>query len=165
MGTTVDIAPDPFATTTPPQPVDLPARLYPPAIWENLDLSNYIALPAIGAQANVLSFQVPLGRSGIINAVGNNFVGGGWVEGSGNVTWQILVDGAPPPGATTYDSILASLGSPANPVRIAGFRVFENQVVTLVVKNVAVALAGQLSGGRLLGYLYPRDMEDVEAWV
>lgn len=165
MGTTVDIAPDPFATAASLQPVDLPARLYPPAIWENLDLSGYVALPAIGAQANVLLFQVPLGRSGIINAVANNFVGGGWNEGSGNVSWQILVDGAPPPGATSYDQILASLGSPANPTRIAGFRIFENQVLTLVVKNANVVVANQLSGGRLLGYLYPRDMEDVQAWV
>jgi hypothetical protein len=147
------------------QRIALPLWNFPPDRWENLDISNYVALPAIGAQANVLSFQIPLGRHGLIKKVANNFVGGGWTEGSGAATWQILVDGAPPPGATSYDTILTSLGSPANPVEIAGFRVYENQMLTLVVKNVSVVLAGQLSGGRLVGYLYPRDMEDDGIWL
>lgn len=146
-------------------PIRLPLWLYPPDRWENLDVSNYIALPAIGAQANIVSFQVPLGRNGIIKKVANNFVGGGWVEGNAAVTWQILVDGAPPPGATSYDNILTSLGSPANPVEIAGFRIFENQVLTVVVKNAAVVLAGQLAGARLIGYLYPRELEEENIWV
>ena len=147
------------------QRIALPPWLYPPDQWTNLDLYGYVALPAIGAQANVLSFQVPLGQNGIINRVGNNFVGGGFNEGAGGVTWQILVDNAPPPGATNYDLILGSLGSPANPTPIAGFRIFENQVLTLVVKNVNIVVAGQLSGGRLLGYLYPREMEETNLWV
>lgn len=145
--------------------VQRPLWIDPPDQWENVDLFNYVALPAIGAQANVLSFQVPLGRNGKIFAIGNNFVGGGWAEGSGNVIWQVLVDGAPPAGAMSYDSILGSLGSPASPTRIAGFRIFENQILSLVVKNVNVVLAGQLSGGRILGYLYPREMEDSSTWL
>jgi len=145
--------------------VQKPIWVDPPDQWENLDLLNYVALPAINAQANVIQFQVPLGRNGVIKKVACNFVGGGWVEGSGAVTWQILVDGAPPPGATTYDSILASLGSPANPVGIAGFRIYENQVLTLVVRNATVIVANQLSGGRLVGYLYPREMEDDGVWL
>jgi hypothetical protein len=144
---------------------EFPVHLYPPKSWENLDKCSYVALPTIGSQAVVVSYQVPLGRSAVINKVANNFVGGGWVEGSGAVTWQILVDGTPPPGAHDYSLILASLGSPANPVGIAGFRVFENQVLTLVVNNVSVALAGQLSGGRLIGYVYPRDLEEADTWL
>ena len=160
-----------YAGETEPEPADTvqsvrqPTWVTPPDQWENLDLIAYVNLPAIAAQANVISFQVPIGRNGIINKVANNFVGGGWVEGSGAVTWQILVDNAPPPGATNYDLILASLGSPANPVGIAGFRIYENQVLTLVVKNASVVVAGQLSGGRLLGYLYPREMEDLNLWL
>jgi len=147
------------------QPVKRPLWIDPPDQWENIDLINYVNLPAIAAQANVISFKIPLGRNGVIKKVANNFVGGGWLEGSGSVTWQILVDGAPPPGATNYDLILASLGSPANPVEIPGFRVYENQVLTLVVKNVNIVVAGQQSGGRLIGYLYPRKMESDELWV
>lgn len=155
----------PSTVANPVQPVQKPLWIDPPDQWENLDLINYTPLPAIGAQANVISFKIPLGRNGVIQKVGNNFVGGGWTEGSGAVTWQILVDGAPPPGSSNYDLILASLGSPANPVEIAGFRIYENQVLTLVVKNITVVVAGQLSGGRLVGYLYPRKMESEDSWL
>ena len=154
-----------MSTDTQYQSVQKPLWVDPPDQWENIDLLNYVALPAIAAQANVISFQIPLGRNGVIRKVACNFVGGGWVEGTGDVTWQILVDGAPPPGATSYDNILASLGSPANPVEIPGFRVFENQVLSVVVRNAAVVVAGQLSGARLIGYLYPREMEADGVWL
>ena len=158
-------SPPPAQSPSGRQLVQQPPWIVPPDQWENLDLINYIVLPAIGAQANVINFQVPLGRNGVIQKVANNFVGGGWVEGSGAVTWQILVDGAPPPGSSNYDLILASLGSPANPVGISGFRIYENQVLTLVVKNATVVVANQLSGGRLCGYLYPREMEETNLWL
>jgi len=149
----------------------LPIWLYPPINWENLDQIAYAALPAIGSTVTIIQFTVPLGRNGVIKKLANNFVGGGWVEGSGDVLWRILVDGAPPPGATSYKAIVASLGSPANPVEIAGFRVFENQTVTLVgLNNPAgpsggVIVAGQRLGGRLVGYLYPRDLEPEDIWT
>jgi hypothetical protein len=149
----------------PSQRRDLPIWLYPPVNFENIDQYAYAALPAIGATATIIQFTVPIGRNGMINKVANNYVGGGWVEGSGDVIWRILVDGTPPPGATSYDSILGSLGSPSQPVGIAGFRIFENQVVTLVAFNNAVVVAGQKVGGRLLGYLYPRDLENADIWI
>ena len=143
----------------------LPVWLYPPAQWENLDQYAYAALPAIGATATIISFTVPIGRNGVIQKVANNYVGGGWTEGSGAVVWRILIDGAPPPGATSYANILGSLGSPASPTGIAGFRIFENQVLTLVAFNTSVVVAGQLVGGRLTGYLYPREMESGDIFV
>lgn len=149
----------------PPDQSNLPVWLYPPSQWENIDQFNYVPLPAVGATATILSFQVPLGRNGVIQKVANNFVGGGWIEGSGDVVWRILVDGATPPGANSYKNILGSLGSPANPVGISGFRIFENQVVTMVAVNGAVVLAGQLVGGRLIGYLYPREYEEENIWI
>ena len=142
-----------------------PTWIDPPEQWENLDLIAYGALPAIGGETTIISFVIPPGRNGVINKVACNFVGGGWVEGSGGVIWQILVDGAPPPGATSYDSIPASLGSPANPVSIAGFRVYQGQLLTLEISNVNIAVAGQLAGGRLCGYLYPREMEETNQWL
>ncbi len=160
------MARDAVTTVTPTgQPVIKPLWIDPPADWQNLDLIAYVALPAIAAQANVISYQIPPGYNGVIKKVANNFVGGGWSEGSGGVSWQILLDGSPPPGATNYDLILASLGSPANPVAIAGFRIYENQVLTLVVKNVNIVVAGQLSGGRLIGYLYPREDENESIYL
>lgn len=150
---------------------DLPPHLYPPRTWENVDQLSYVLIPAIGSAATVLTYIVPIGRNGIINKVANNFVGGGWTAGTGDLIWRILIDGAPPPGATSYNNIVDSLGSPAQPVGISGFRIFENQTLTVVVFNNpagingGVVVAGQLSGARLMGHLYPRDMEYHDLWV
>jgi hypothetical protein len=149
----------------PPNQSDLPVWLYPPSQWENVDQLNYVAMPAVGADATIITFQVPTGRNGVIQKVANNFVGAGWTEGSGDLVWRILVDGATPPGANSYQNILGSLGSPANPVGISGFRIFENQVLTLIAHNNALVVAGQLVGGRLVGYLYPREYEDTNIWI
>lgn len=143
----------------------LPPWIYPPPDFDNIDQLNYVILGAIGVEVTIISFFCPLGHNGIINKIGNNFVGGGWVEGSGAVVWRILVDGTPPPGATNYDSILGSLGSPANPVSIPGFRIYENQLLTLTALNVSVVLSGQLVGARFIGYDYPREYEDPDIWV
>lgn len=142
----------------------LPVWLWPPVGWQNIDLLDYVGLPAEGTTATIVSFQVPSGYNGVIKKIGNNFVGGGWVEGSGEVTWAILVDGTVPPGATSYAQILGSLGSPANPVEIPGFTIFENQVVSFVVTNAGVIVAGQLAGARLIGWLYPITQTPDKTW-
>lgn len=139
--------------------------------WENIDQDNYALLPAIGSTVTIISYVVPPGRNGVIYKVANNFVGGGWVEGTGDVIWRILVDGTPPPGATSYDTIVASLGNPASPTEIPGFRIFENQVLTLIAFNNpagpsgGVVVAGQRVGGRFVGWNYPTDIEDSDIWI
>jgi hypothetical protein len=139
--------------------------------WENIDQDNYVLLPAIGATAVIVSYVVPPGRNGVIYKVANNFVGGGWVEGTGDIIWRILVDGTPPPGATSYNSIPASLGNPASPTEIPGFRIFENQVLQLVAFNNpagpdgGVIVAGQRVGGRFVGWNYPTDIEAEDVWI
>lgn len=132
--------------------------IYPPPEREPIDLINYVALPAIGASATIVSQLIEPGNNAIIRAYANNFVGGGWTEGSGAVLWQILIDNAAVPG---YDAIPASLGSPANPVyHPCGIRVQEGQLISLVISNVSVVVSGQLSGGRLMGYYYPKIYDD-----
>jgi len=164
--TTPDLGVPTPSSDTNPTVVRRIISIDPPPGSENLDLLGYVALPAIGASANIIKFTIPSGRNGVIKKVACNFVGGGWVEGSGAVTWSIQADGAPPPGSTNYDTILDSLGSPVNPVELCvGFRVFENQVLTLVITNVSVVVAGQLAGARLVGYLYPVDLEDDDVWL
>lgn len=140
----------------------LPPWIYPPAEFWPIDQIAYVGLPVQGANAIVVQFQVPSGHNGIILSYANNFIGGGFQEGTGNVTWQIARDGAVVDG---YDNILASLGSPAAPTRHpCGFRIFENQIITLTVFNAAapggIILDGQLSGGRLMGWHYPKEYED-----
>lgn len=169
----------PAPTVGPPAPAPadsmqisrLPVWIEPPSQWENVDLLAYALLPAIGSTVTILTYTVPIGRNGVIQKVANNFVGGGWVAGTGDLVWRILVDGTPPPGATNYDTILDSLGSPALPTKISGFRIFENQTLTVVLFNNpagadgGVVVAGQRTGARLLGYLYPREYEEDDIWV
>jgi hypothetical protein len=139
--------------------------------WENIDQDNYVLLPAIGATATIISYVVPPGRNGVIYKIANNFVGGGWVEGTGDVIWRVLVDGTPPPGATSYNAILGSLGNPASPTEIPGFRIFENQVLTLVAFNNpagpdgGVTVAGQRVGARFVGWNYPTEIEEANIWI
>lgn len=150
---------------------DLPPHLYPPRNWENIDLLSYVAFPALGTEVPILVYVVPIGRNGVINKVATSFVGGGWIAGTGDAIWRILVDGATPPGATSYNQIVDSLGSPSQPVGISGFRIFENQTLTVSVfnnpagANGGVIVSGQRSGARLLGHLYPRDMEYLDLFV
>ena len=136
----------------------LPPWIYPPAEFEPIETGPlYVSLPAIGATATIATITIPTGHNGIITGVGNNFVGAGWTEGTGSVTWQIARDNAPVDG---YAVILGSLGSPASPTRLpSGFRVFENQVVAFTVKNVSIVVAGQLIGARLMGWYYPKEYE------
>lgn len=139
--------------------------------WENIDQDNYVLLPAIGSTATIITYVMPPGRNGIIYKVANNFVGGGWTEGTGDIIWRILVDGTPPPGATSYNSIAASLGNPASPTEIPGFRVMENSVLTLVAFNNpagpsgGVVVAGQRVGARFVGWNYPTDIEEANIWI
>jgi hypothetical protein len=136
----------------------LPPWIYPPSEFEPIETGpQYISLPAIGATVTIAQVQIPTGHNGIITGVANNFVGGGWTEGTGSVTWQIARDNAPVDG---YSGVLGSLGSPANPTRLpSGFRVFENQIITFTVTNVSIVVAGQLIGARLMGWYYPIEYE------
>ena len=150
---------------------DLPPHLFPPRNWENIDQQVSVPFGPIGTTVTIIDYRVPIGRNGIINQVANSFVGGGWTAGTGDVVWRILINGASPPGATTYHRITDSLGSPALPVGIAGFRIFENQRVTVTATNDptgangGIIFAGQRVGARLLGWLFPRDMEYHDLFV
>lgn len=135
--------------------------LWQPAAGLPFNPTNYVALPAIAAQAIIVQFQVPEGHNGVINQMGNNFVGGGFVDGSQTIVWRLLVDDAPYPN---FGNIIASLGNPAAPSFVGSVRLFEKQVVKLVVLNVAIIVAGQLVGGRLSGWFYPRKLEDINTF-
>jgi hypothetical protein len=139
-----------------------PPWIEEPGSGEPFNYVNYVALPAIAAQAVILDFTVPEGRNGAIKWIGNNFVGGGWVEGSGAVVWRILRDDG---FIKNHENLLGSLGNPASPSETAPIRIFENERIRLVIDNVAVVVAAQLAGGRLSGWFYPRDEEPEEAWL
>jgi hypothetical protein len=110
-----------------------------------------VPLPAIGAQATVLSFLVPRGNNGFIRRIGNEYAGGGFTNFSGAVVWQIFLDLSKGVVAPYFDNIVASLGSVSNPSQDDGIHIMELATVALVVKNISVVVSGQVVGGRLGG--------------
>lgn len=121
----------------------------------------YVTIPAQGASKAVVSFVVPRGYNGILNRLANEFVGGGFQQGAGLITWQLFLDGNTGVPAPNFQNIAASLGSVNNPTTLNGIRIKENQLVELVTSNAnpGVIPAGQLIGGLLGGYFYPVALE------
>lgn len=144
--------------------VRLPVKSFMPPEGIPYRQVNYVAIPNQGAQAVVVSFTVPQGRNGLITQIANVFIGGGFQEGAGLITWQIWLDGSqtPPLVCPYFNNIVASLGAVYNPAQLAGgIAIKENQLVELVVSNAnpGVVPAGQLIGGLLGGYFYPKQLE------
>lgn len=122
-----------------------------------------ILLPAIAATQTVVSFTCPRRLRGKIEFIANQFVGGGWVEGTGSIIWQILIDSVPVQG---YDSILGSLGSTASPgwLGSGAIQFSDNQLVQLRCRNVSIGVAGQVLLGLLRGYFWPVDTPTPSEW-
>ena len=144
----------------------LPVTNFMPAGGEDFEAANYVALPAIGASAVVVSVPIPEGRMAMVKRLANVFVGGGFQEGQGGVVWQILLDGTNPTNpvvAPFFDNILAALGTVAAPSAIDGIRVKEGNLLQLIVKNVSIVVSGQFVGGRLGGYFYDIALDPPDA--
>jgi hypothetical protein len=138
--------------------------LVPPPDAESFHVAAGISLPAVtpATFTTVVEVRVPPGRNGVLNRIANQFVGGGFVDFSGAIVWQIVRN--PGPGLQTaernYEKIIASLGSVANPAAISPIRIFENDVIQIVVNNNAIVVGMQTIGGLLGGYFYPRSYDD-----
>lgn len=121
-----------------------------------------ITLPAAGSSQVVVSFTCPRRMNGEIEFVANQLVQGGWLEGTGELIWQILVDGLPEQG---YDAILGSLGSTSAPgwLGTSAIQFTEQQSVQLRVTNVSLAAGGILLG-LLRGHFYPVEKGPLNEW-
>lgn len=138
-----------------------PVQNYMPAAGKPFENHAYVALPAIGASAIVVQFTVPKGQAGFIRRIANEFVGGAFNPGSGQVIWQILLNAGVGGGvvAPNFDNITASLGAVNNPSLIDGIHVHEGDNPALIIKNISVVVAGQVIGGRLGGSFYPNPLD------
>lgn len=139
-----------------------------PPDGESFHLAGGIGIPAIAATFTpVVTIKCPVGRNGVLNRIANTFIGGGFNDFSGNIIWQIQrnpqsgIAGAAA-AERNYQSIQASLGNTNNPAFIAPIRIYENDVIVLAVQNVSIVVAGQLIGGLLGGWFYPRALDDAE---
>ena len=140
-----------------------PPWMYPPPGFQDFNTTNVVPTPAIGTSAqiigpnsvNAVTFIVPRGWECIINRLSLNFIGGGFVQGSGNLVFSILVDTAP---YKNYGAILTEVGEDPKAffsLYPAGIRVRSNQRVTVIVQNVGQGGVGTSCFARLGGWFYP----------
>jgi hypothetical protein len=113
------------------------------------------AYPAPGANpVVVISYQVPIGMFAVIAYIAIVHVGGGFVDGSGNVVWRVLVNGAGVKGLEALTSQLASYNNP-NVVQIV---LMENdliQVTAEVPVGQPAMPGGTSTAARFHGFALP----------
>ena len=144
-GTAGDPNPQPISTIRKPW-LDAPDNAVP------FDAAAAVALPNVAATATIVQFTVPDGMDGVVNAYSWNFIGGGFVQGNGDIVVQMLRDGA---AVRNYENILVEKGSVAIPRPIAPLRVYSGQVISLLINHVANALLVGNVVGSFVGYFYP----------
>ncbi|HBY64725.1 MAG TPA: hypothetical protein DEH78_33305 [Solibacterales bacterium] len=105
----------------------------------------------------VTSFRVPIGWTAAIRSIANQYIGSGFVEGSGDLIWRVSVDGAYQPG---FENITTSLGAADQPRRLEGVILAgSNQLVEYSVSVDAAFAGGTGAAGKvvcgLFGWFYP----------
>ena len=125
----------------------------PPEGYSSFDAASSVTLPAEGSSDTVVSFLVPDGWDGVVNAFSWNFTGAGFNEGSGDLVVQILRNDA---AVRNYDNITVSKGTIPIPRPISPIRIYSKQTVSIKISNVAggLILTGNVVGS-LVGYIYP----------
>jgi hypothetical protein len=140
--------------------------LIEPPDSESFHLAAGIVTPAVdGNFHTVVSITCPPGRNGVLKQIANVVVGGAWADFSGAAVWQIVRN--PGAGANTggfaernYQNIQAQYGLIAQPATISGIRIYENDVMAWVFKNVSLSVGNIEVGALLGGYFYPRTWDD-----
>lgn len=148
-----------LATVDPPSPdqmassglVDLPPWNFPPEDSLFFDRVGVVAMPLVGVTAQIVFFAMPAGYTGIVKWLSNIFLGAGFIDGSGDLLWQILRDAQP---VEDYEAITAQLGTLPIPTDTF-IPVGENMTVSITIRNVGFLGGGASSGGRLKGWRWP----------
>lgn len=112
---------------------------------------NLTGVPAPGVTQPVVIFTVPQGYDGVINHISNNATDPAFVDGSGDLIWNILINGRP---IRNFGNILVQKGTLAQGRIVSPIRLFSGDVVSYTVQFAAGALTGQVVCS-LAGYFYP----------
>lgn len=135
----------------------VPEWVQPPPKFQPFDYQGVIQTPADGVTTDqiVLSFVVPVGFSGVIKRLSGNYTGPGFVQGSGNLIWRIIVNGVP---VKNYSNILIEFGSIVTPRTTDGIIISSGQVVQYVVNRptTVVASPGTFVICTAAGYYWPQ---------
>lgn len=115
-----------------------------------------VPTPAISATVwtDVINITIPNGYDGVYDGIMNTYNGQGFINGSGDLIWRLLINGQ---AVRNYDNILVQLGndSVTGKTRI---RVKSSDQVQFQVTNVALLGAGTQIFCFLGGWYYPNKM-------
>ncbi len=99
--------------------------------------------------------QVPNGYDGVANILACFYNGGGFISGSGQLIWRILVNGQ---AVRNYDNILVQLGVNPFPGNVQGIRFKSGDTVQFQVNNVSLIAGGTQIFCFLGGYYWPNKL-------
>jgi hypothetical protein len=112
-----------------------------------------VAIPAVGGTSTILTMQVPNGSDGAIQKFSVNYVGGGFVNGSGDIVWRILANGK---AIRNANNIISEMGTQDSPFELSStIRIYSGQTITVEVNHVANAALNQSVLAMLEGWFYP----------
>jgi hypothetical protein len=140
--------------------------LNPPADAITIHKPGVVAIPATGAAATVVQVVIPPGKNAVIWLLANNFIGGGFLDGSGEISWQLFRDPMFRRAIYGFDNILSLLGTTQSPTKLASpIRLFEKEVISLRVTNNTILSPTQLSTGLLGGWMYDKRHEQDNVYL
>lgn len=131
---------------------------------EDFYTQGSVPLPAIGTQAVVVQRPIPYGRNSYLWKIAVDYVGGGFVEGQGGILYRVFRNAALNRSVKGFATLTASMGTVSNPIEIPPAQLYENELLSIVVVNVSVVVAGQQIVGALVGWDYPRSEEATSRW-
>lgn len=124
-----------------------------------------IALPAVGVTTPIVQFTVPTTKNGYIWKIGMDYVGAGFVEGSGAIIYRMFHDAALRRAVRGFNNLTASVGAVNAPFEIgAPIQIYENEVPSIAVNNVSLVVGGAQLVATIVGWFYPRSEEDQVRW-
>ena len=144
----------------------LPPHLFPPPGAQSKNLFGFVPIAAPGsAYTDIFTpYVVPAGMVLVINQLGNVVIGAGFIEGTGQVVWQIWDNGNP---IEDYEAIPGSLGGTSDPSKIAPLVFQEGHTVEFVYQNAAgsgIPADSVQVGATLRGWLLNRLQTGVVEW-
>lgn len=135
-----------------------PPHLVMPPQGRRFQFIETVPLPDDGSRADVVRFRVPYGWDGVIVGLVNRYLGVGFVEGSGDLSWGLRIGHV---YARDYGNVTTSLGDLQSSARLSGpIRILSGQDVAYEVRVAAGASSRLFPSGRVLcavfGWYYPR---------
>lgn len=140
-----------------PDEEKLPHELYPytfpPPTYQTFRPTQWITTPIIGASATILTLQAKVGWDGVVLKIAHGFGGPGFTQGSGDLTWNLSINGNQP--VPNFGAMTSAIGDSAHAEDISpGFILKSGQTLIYTVANVAQVTGGALVFATLQGYFW-----------